>query len=128
MGSKPRNWLRFAFNLRTLFAVTALVAVWFGYHMNWIRQRQAALVWIEEQAEFWKDVPVQQGARQGGSAPWRIGILGAVGVEHVLVVVRKNELATKGRELKRLFPETNAIYTVTPGTGYHGRHADLVAP
>jgi hypothetical protein len=128
MGSKPRNWLRFAFNLRILFAVTTLIAVWFGYHMNWIRQRQAALAWIEEQAEFWKDVPVQQGARLGRNAPWRIRILGADGVAHVLIVVRKNELASKERELKRLFPETSAIYTVTPGKGYHGRHAHLVNP
>ena len=128
MERQPRNWFRFAFTLRTLFAITALIAVWFGYHMNWIRQRQAALVWIADQAEFWKDVPVEQGARHGGNAPWRIRMLGANGIQHVLVVVKNDELVPKERELKRLFPETSALYTVTPGKGYHGRHADLVHP
>jgi hypothetical protein len=39
-----RRWLRFS--LRTLFVAVMLIAVWFGYYVNWMSQRREARAWL----------------------------------------------------------------------------------
>jgi hypothetical protein len=49
-------------------------------------------------------------------------MLGEAGVEQISVVVEKQGVAAKQRELDRLFPEANVL-VMTPGPGYIGKHA-----
>jgi hypothetical protein len=46
-----RHRLRLRFSLRALFIAITLVAIWLGYHVNWIRQRHEAITWLEQHDE-----------------------------------------------------------------------------
>jgi hypothetical protein len=39
----PARKRRWTFSLRTLFVVVTVLALWLGYHVNWIRERRALL-------------------------------------------------------------------------------------
>jgi hypothetical protein len=117
-----RRILRPSFSLRNLFIAISIIAVWLAYEFNWIRQRQVAIAWATSQAERWAGVPVSQRVHFGARAPWPIRMLGEAGVEQISVVVEKQEVAVKQRELERLFPEANVV-VMTPGPGYIGKHA-----
>src|SRR5689334_17732400 len=109
------------YRLRTLLIIVTLISIWLGYHLRWIRQRESAIRWIESQASYWDDVPIQQGAIESASPPWRIASLGAPGVKIISVMAKKHEKEPKQKELERLFPEAK-VYVMTTGPGYHGKH------
>jgi hypothetical protein len=125
MDEKPRRWFRFS--LRMLFLLVALVAIWLGYHLNWIRQRHAARAWVKGQAEYFDDVPVQQGAFPGAHAPWRIRMLGEDGVTSIWVVVRKEAVDPEQQRLEGLFPEAK-VGVYTTGGGYRGKRSPNPIP
>ena len=110
------------YRLRTLLIFVTLFCIWLGYHLHWVRQRRSALTWIDNQAAFWDDMPIQQGVFPGGSSPWRLHVLGAEGVKSISVVVYKEDEAARKRELDRLFPEAQ-VNVYTPGPGYRGKRA-----
>jgi hypothetical protein len=113
---------RFRFSLRTLFVVVTILGLWLFPQLKWILERHSALGWIGTQAVYWHDVPVSQRAHFGTPAPWPIRMLGEAGVDQLSVVVEKDEVAVKQRELERLFPEAD-VYVMTPGPGYVGEHS-----
>lgn len=114
-AAPKRRWFRFS--LRTLFVVMTVFGCWLGSNLHWIQERHAALDWIKTQAGAWHDVPVSQGAKGETRAPWQTRIFGDTGVEQIVVVVEKDAVVAKQRELARLFPEADVL-VVTPGPGY----------
>jgi len=67
-----RRW--FQFSLTSLFVVTTLVAIWLGWELKVVRDRQTAKTWILELGGFvepWVEEPrfVKVGAP--GDEPWR---------------------------------------------------------
>ncbi|MBI2825566.1 MAG: hypothetical protein HYX69_12860 [Planctomycetia bacterium] len=115
--STPHVRRLFQFGLRNLLVGMTALAVWLAIQVNWIKNRHDAVSWIAAQAEVWRDLPVSQRAYPGRDAPWRIRMLGEMGVEQISVVVEKDIVATKQRELERLFPEADVL-VLTPGPGY----------
>ena len=107
------------YSLQTLMIVVAVVGIWLGYHLRWIRQRSDAQTWVRNQASEWSDMPIQQGVVAGKASPWRIRMLGADGVKTISVMAYKEQEAEKKRELSSLFPEAQ-VRVYTPGPGYHG--------
>src|SRR5262245_8178895 len=110
------------YRLRTLLISVTLAAAWLGYHMHWIRQRSQALAWVGSQANYWDDMPLEQGAFPGTPPPWRIRLLGAEGVKMISVMVYREEETARQRELDDLFPEAE-VHVYVPGPGYHGKRA-----
>jgi hypothetical protein len=51
----PRHW--FTFSLRTMFVGVTVFVCWFGYQLNWIRQRHELLGKISDTSPP-KDFPV----------------------------------------------------------------------
>lgn len=105
-----------------MFVVVAVLGVCLFPQLKWIMDRHAALDWIGVQAERWHDLPVSQRAHLGAGAPWQIRMLGETGVEQISVVVEKDAVIAKQRELEILFPEA-AVLVMTPGPGYVGTQA-----
>jgi hypothetical protein len=116
------NLRRFRFSLRTLFVVVTVLGLWLFPQLKWILDRHSALGWIGTQAVYWHDMPVSQRTFFGTPAPWQIRILGEAGVEQISVVVEKDDVVVKQRELERLFPEADVL-VMTPGPGYVGAHS-----
>ena len=116
MSVPPKHrWFRFS--LRTLFVVVAVVGVWLFPQLKWIVDRHRALDWVGTQAEYWRDMPVDQRAHLGADAPWRIRVFGEKGVDRLCVVVQPDAVASRQRELELLFPEASVL-VVAPGPGY----------
>lgn len=114
------------YSLRMMLVLVTACAVCLGVLVNWKAQRTTAIGWIDAQAGFWEDLPVDQGSEFGVSPPFLLSHVGAPGLKHACVVVADKKLVpTKQAELERLFPEAD-IFVCSPGTGYKGKHADLV--
>ncbi|HEY4310229.1 MAG TPA: hypothetical protein VGN12_12330 [Pirellulales bacterium] len=104
--SKPfairRPWLQFG--LGTVFLVVTAFAIWLGWELSFIRQRQAWLrvhdSWGLDSQNFQSAVP-----------RWRL-IMGDTNVHWILLPldVTQEELA----EANRLFPEAGSISLVQP--------------
>ncbi len=109
------------------FILLLLVAApWLRSQWKWKADRSLALSWMNAQAAFWADLPVDQEPHLDGTAPMKIRFLGAPGLKQVCVVVPSaSEVAAKQAELESLFPEAE-ILVVSPGNGYSGKHAHLV--
>lgn len=130
MPNKPRRrWLKFS--LRTFFVLLTLLAVWLGYHVNWIRERREARLWIDEHTykinvngtfspylnllqppntgaiPSYQSLirPVQDLLSQGRRAPWSLRILGETSLPYVQLDGRKNIGERDVRRIERLFPE-----------------------
>lgn len=121
MATQPhRRW--FQFGLRTMFVVVTVVAVFIGYHVNWIQQRRAART----------PQPVFPGSKylveamdmSKGSlrAPGLLWIFGEKGVDELCVVFTfpdrargeiSNESAldeeVEAERIHRLFPEARTF-------------------
>ena len=119
---------------RLLIAATSVALVllavvcipWLRTQWKWKSDRAEALSWMQAQAKFWEDLPVDQDPHLGGAAPKEIWFLGAPGLERAAVVVAgEREVSAKQAELERLFPEAE-ILVVSPGPGYKGKRAHLV--
>ena len=96
---KPkRRW--FQFSLRTLFLIMVVFAIWLSFQAKWKRDRNVALGWIQEQAEFWEDLPVDQLPQLDEQPPFPLRFFGAKGLKQVCVVVAdKERVPEKQREL-----------------------------
>jgi hypothetical protein len=124
MDERPRRrWLRFS--LRTLFLLVTLVAVWLGWSLNWIRQRQYVVAHSSVETTSWETgEPV--------NAPGLLWLFGEPGYYDVRVLFgpddpRDNTPAEVAfaTGFKDLFPEAQvfgvAIRTHTPDPpGYIG--------
>ena len=100
---------------------------WVQRQVKWRAQRADAIAWMNSQAEFWVDLPVDQEPKFGAQAPMPLRYFGAPGLRQVCVVVAdKNDVDQKQAELKTLFPEATDILVVSPGPGYSGIRAGIV--
>ena len=124
MGRSRRGMVRFS--LCAMALIVAAITVWLGFQMKRMNERAKAISWIEKQAAFWEDLPVEQGAKLDEGAPFPLALIGAPGVKKACVCIAdKGSVAIKQRELERLFPEAD-ILVVSPGPGYRGKHVPLV--
>ena len=105
-----------------MFVFVTLICIWLSYHLYWIRQRHSAIVWLGNQAAYWDDLPLEQGAFPGGHSPWRLRMLGEAGMDRIIAVVEKDAVTNKKRELLKLFPEAK-VGVYTPGPGYRGKRS-----
>ena len=109
---KPRRWFRFS--LRTFFGLTTLLAVWLGVQVKWIRDREAALTWIQgtersDWSAYWSDGVYEVRNRQ---APWSIRWLGAQGVARIGIFDLKHSRYSIER-MKALFPEAIQVSEIS---------------
>ena len=130
-----RFWL--TFNLRGLFTAVTLVAIWLGFQVNWLGQRQEARRWIEqhESGDWSRADPVNvvvSGIRNRdgrAAAPWSLRLMGEPRL--VYVILDKSKLADADiprlDSLQGLFPEATGIHIEGPGVTYcwppEDRHA-----
>ncbi len=120
---KPRS---VKFSIAFLMMITATVAGGLTYLLNWKSQRETEIAWMQTNAEFWSDLPVDQTTRHDKLAPFALRLLGAQGLSQACIVVKnQREQKAKTRQLESLFPEAE-ILVVVPGPGYHGRHSDIL--
>ena len=68
MERRGRGALRYS--LSAMLLLTTLVAVWLSFQVKWMQERAEAIAWIEDQADFWDDLPVEQGAKLDDRAPF----------------------------------------------------------
>ena len=64
MNIKPKSRLR-RYSLRMMLVIITALATYFSVLANWKSRRATAIEWIEAQAEFWDDLPMDQGATWG---------------------------------------------------------------
>ena len=93
---------RFRFGLRSLFMLVTMICVWFGYSMNWIRQRRAML------NEPYYFEPNTLEAESVIQAPGGLWLLGERGVVTLWVDEHNAERAG------RLFPEAEIVTGPNP--------------
>jgi hypothetical protein len=112
MHEKPRHsW--FAFRLRTLFVLIAIVApalAWVGYSLKWIKQRHAALE-SGTNLLYCVGVFAEQPTRSELAtvdAPWCLRTLRERGVSVVYWVPGRPSVD----ECKRLFPEAEVVCAI----------------
>ena len=113
MPLPPRRW--FAFRLRTLFAVVAVVALplgWVAYSLNWIRERQAV---------FAHNVVAAADPHKGPrSAPRCLWVFGERGWSFIAIETFKQTPLYDRDPLinrtRRLFPEA---YVTLKGSHWH---------
>ncbi len=98
MEEKSRR--RFQFSLRTLFVLITLVALWIGWSLNWIRQRQAFL----PPDDLDQTRPFASSTEKTVTAPGLLWIFGEEGVATIFVPERQTD---DFAEAKRLFPEAD---------------------
>src|SRR5687768_4729286 len=102
---------RFQFGLRTLLIVVAIVSLWLGWQVHWIRQRHALLAISDiypgrvdhayNYSYFGLDPPANPPVHP---APGMLGLFGEEGVEVIHVHVR---LRDEFEQARRLFPEAD---------------------
>lgn len=93
----------FQFSLRALFILTALAAIWLGYHMNWIRQRHDYQKWLCESHFTFSG---QSQSKRG--LPWSLRLLGEAPVTTIDFSDSDTNSAEHHRgvsQISSLFPE-----------------------
>src|SRR5262245_51555998 len=91
---RRRGW--FSYSLRTFFVVLTILGVWLGVQVKWIRDRHAALEWVEAvnsrpistaPGADWVSMEVryQWTNELVVPAPWQIRMLGEDGVAEIHV-------------------------------------------
>ena len=93
---KPRRWFRFS--LRTMFVVLTVFGVWLGVQVKWIKDRHAAIRWLEARGGS---------VDYGRAAPMSLVMLGENGVAVLCIPRTDDDYVGKGIELENLFPEAN---------------------
>ena len=125
MNASPKRRL-FRYSIRLMLVLVTSFACWLGIQVNWKTNRAAAIDWIDQQALFWDDLPIDQGTQLDDNAPFPLKLMGAPGLRQAAVIIpHKDDVEDKQLELERLFPEAD-ILVACPGTGYKGKHAGLV--
>ena len=126
-----RRWFRF--RLRTLFVLVTVLGVflgWLGVQLKWIRDRHAAIEWVESinrRVLILSSLPNTMRWELGGTgikrypwnnAPWGLRLLGEAGVSVFSINserVTPNDRALKRLpELRRLFPEAQVDFSPMP--------------
>ena len=101
-----RRW--FQFGLRTMFVAVTIVAIFVGYHVNWIQARREAIrSGIAVQHTFAANQIVPR-------PPFALRLLGERGEEHLFVAPTQFERVCK------LFPEAEVLEYVA-GSGGRSR-------
>jgi hypothetical protein len=109
---KPIRWFRFT--LRTLMIAVALVAVWCGWNLHQVREREAALLYIQTQGAMVKKGTPKLWRTQ---LPFMWAVFGARPVADIEVPNDRFD-ASDCAAIARLFPEsTVSVYSVPGGTG-----------
>jgi hypothetical protein len=103
-----------------LFIALAVLGMGILPQVKWLADRHRALGWVDEQAESWRDMPLDQRVHDGADAPWRLRLVGERGVQSMCVVVAPEAVMSRQIELERLFPEADVL-VVSPGPGYRPR-------
>ena len=107
-----RRWPRFS--LRTLFVLIALFACWFGYEMNWVRQRRQVIA--DPQVQTWRyfvavtlygNPPREHRERVYSTAPWPLNWLGEPGYWGVVLAPGTSDQEIE--RVRRLFPEAEGV-------------------
>jgi hypothetical protein len=124
-----RRWFRFS--LRTLFVLVTAAACWFGYQLNWIRQRhqfmaQATADEASRRHSQWETFGYTMSPIEGNLAPWLLRLLGEKGVSRFTVRVSapvpdkfNEDDCARILKSQRLFPEAKIVY------GYVNQHGIL---
>ncbi len=125
--SRSRSCLFLVCVLLLIAAFADVSISWVYRTLRWQAERTEAIAWMQSQAEFWTDLPVNQNPKLDVPAPMPLRLFGSPGLRSVCVVVTdQNQVEQKTIELKALFPEATNILVVSPGPGYEGRRAGVV--
>ena len=125
-ASHHGRWFRYS--LRTFFVLLTVFCIWLGVQVHWIRDRHAAIVWLQSHGKQtayvthkWKDSSHRQmefeakgsyearlmSVHEPAVAPWTLRLFGETGISVIVLWSdRLPSYETKQRELQRLFPET----------------------
>ena len=108
MDERPkRRWL--AFSLRTFFIALTVVAIWFGWNLQLVRQREATLKYLQKIPSTFPVVTVA--TEVGQIRPWRrLPILWQwLGAQPVRDIHLRKINATDDdlRRLEELFPDAS---------------------
>ncbi|MEX2114153.1 MAG: hypothetical protein WD845_13260 [Pirellulales bacterium] len=124
---KP-NW-RWRISLRMLLAVVGALALFLGYHVNWLHERHALLAKYDylaasagAESEFLRDEwRWRNPAETSVEPPGLLGLFGERGVEELWLVFYSDdpahaaaERATEFGRAKRLFPEADIWFSEFP--------------
>jgi hypothetical protein len=100
-GLAKRRWVRFS--LRSALVALAVVSVWFGWNVHRVRQREAALRYLQ------RIVIVELGSAENPARPWRdVPVVWRwLGAKPVLTIpLPEGSFTEEDREaLEALFPE-----------------------
>jgi hypothetical protein len=125
--NKP-NW-RWRISLRMLLLCVTVLALFFGYHVNWLHQRHLLLARYDSPAEsagaeseFLRDEwRWRNPAETRADAPGLLGLFGEAGVDELWLVFYSDDPANAAaaraaefRRAKRLFPEADIWFSEFP--------------
>jgi len=111
------------FSLRTLFVAITLIAIWLGFQVRWMQQRQEARQWIEQhEHDGWskidpKDVVTSSCPAKSVPTPWNLRLMGEAPLFYIHLDKTKLTEADVDRinSLPALFPEAFQIQVSEPG-------------
>jgi len=113
-----RRW--FQFSLRTMFVVVTVFAVWLGWQLKIVNERQAFLLWVENTGGVYGPVVANSGHQDQPQIQfWRIW-LGDFGVIVIGLGKQFENDQGKAEEARQLFPEAD-IYPERPARESRGR-------
>jgi len=119
MDEAPKR-RRFRFSLRTLFIATTLLAIWFGWQVHIVRERQDWRKWLEDNDGSFVSVAAWNARPKHASAadvPIYRKWLGDEPAARI-ALPHGTEPADVHRA-KSVFPEADRVYVLKPsGTGY----------
>ena len=113
--ARLRPWY---FSLRTMFVAVALVAVFLAYHANWIHQRHAARMLINQCPST--DTPQHRYTLMPSSSlPWTLRLMGERGKWMVWLLTDDPPIV--GR-IRSLYPESIITVSVEDKAAYLAKH------
>jgi hypothetical protein len=112
--SPRRRW--FQFGLRTMFVAVTVVAIFIGYHVNWIRQRNAErTTFTYLQGLVWSD---SYDVNPAPEFPWSLRLFGEK--PEPLIYIATDPKSERDRQhlerVSRLFPESRVVGTERQNT------------
>ena len=113
MATPPRRW--FAFRLRTLFVVVAVLALplgWVAYSLDRIRQRHVVMETEWRHARWCDWTPEEQPMAYTISAPWQLRLFGELGAWRIWL--SPADSIEKFKEICGLFPEAEVGFYFVP--------------
>ena len=104
-----RRW--FQFGLGTMLLLVTVLALFIAYHVNWVRERRAAIASWESSRWFPSTPPVL------AKPPWLLSLFGEPGYGCLWRESSRRLGADEEAELERvqrLFPEAKVVWAVYP--------------